>query len=82
MTSTWFYDDVARHERVKSRVENELRMVEDVHDRSDNLLYLLYAVRDHFKEIAVRIDKLGQGCHVLGAASRSTAIDGGSRNAM
>ena len=82
MTSTWFDDVVARHERAQSHLENEIRMVEEVHDRSDNLLHILYAVRDHFKEIAVRIDELMQGRRVLGAAGRSMAGDDGSRIAM
>jgi hypothetical protein len=82
MTSTWFDDAVAQQERALSRLENEIRMVEDVHDRSDNLLYILYAVQDHCEEIAVRIDELMQGCRVLGAAGRSMAGDGGSCIAM
>ena len=33
-------------------------MVENVHDRAENILYILYAVWEHCEEIAVRIDEL------------------------
>jgi hypothetical protein len=51
LPATWFDRLVAQQERQLLRLDRDIRMVQDVHDRSDNLLFILYALRDRCLEM-------------------------------
>jgi hypothetical protein len=58
MTSAQFDELATPQERAMLRLQGEIRMVQDAHHQADELLCILYTMKQRCEEIAVRVDEV------------------------